>query len=53
MRSPGRGYLALEFIKIKDQNLEGVQHGDGGGYVSLKVDGRKIDVGEVERMDVR
>ncbi|KAL9284991.1 hypothetical protein ACSQ67_024635 [Phaseolus vulgaris] len=36
----------------KDQNLECVQHGDGRGYVSSEVDGRKIDVGEVGRVDV-
>jgi len=39
-------------IRRKDQNLECVQHGDGRGYVSSEVDGRKIDVGEVGRVDV-
>ncbi|WVZ21969.1 hypothetical protein V8G54_000513, partial [Vigna mungo] len=45
----GRGYLTLELIRRKDQNLEVVQHGEGGGYVSAEVVGRKIDVGEVGR----
>lgn len=48
----GRGYLTLELIRRKDQNLEVVQHGEGGGYVSAEVVGRKIDVGEVGRVDV-
>jgi len=48
----GKGYLTLEFIIRKDKNLEDVQHGDGGGYVYSEIDGRKIDVGEVGRVDV-
>jgi len=50
--SNGRGYITLELIRRKDQNLEVVQHGDGGGYVSSEVVGRKIDVGEVGRVEV-
>jgi len=48
----GRGYLTLELIRRKDQDLEVVQHGDGGGYVSSEVVGREIDVGEVGGVDV-